>query len=498
MTCLSPRDALLFSLATLTPQITHLAAPFDDADLDPVILRDYQMRVLREAVAYFRMGFRRVLIQLPTGGGKTVLAAQVLLAVLAAGGFSQFIVHRKELLNQTSRSFTAMGLPHGFIAADRPLDLEAATILAGVQTLVNRLDVVLPPNLVVLDEAHHCVAGTWERVLAAYPDAYILGLTATPERLDGRGLGEHFDVMVLGPTTAELIERGFLSPYDYYAPHRPDLSGLHTLGGDYNQTEVQALMDRPELVGDMVSHYLRLAGGQKGIVFASSIAHSRNLADAFRAAGVRAAHLDGTSKDREAVMEGFCGDRYDVLSNVDLFDEGLDVPGIVYVGMGRPTKSMTKYRQQAGRALRLAEGKTRAIIADHAGNAFIHGLPDDDYEWSLEGRSKAARGACNDDAEPVRQCLTCYRVYPSKVKACPGCGAAQTPTAREIKIREGELEKLERERLKQERAERRKAEEKACKTYDDYYRLAVARGYNEPVKWARARSSMRSRSFRFR
>lgn len=487
------RQALLFSLATGVPEFLHLAVPLRDSLLCPVTLRDYQLDILQRVAALMRQGVRRVLIQLPTGGGKTVMAGQALLSAQQSGFAGQFIVHRKELIDQTSESFDRMDLPHGFIAAGRPLDLHAATTLAGVQTLANRLDLVLPPNLVIVDEAHHAGAGTWERVLAAYPDAFILGLTATPERLDGRGLNEHFDALVIGPSVAELIERGFLSPYDYYAPSRPDLTGLHTTGGDFNRGEVAGLMDRAELIGDVVEHYQRLAPGQQGIVFAAGREHSRNLAEAFLAAGVRAAHVDGAMPDRERkrIDGAFRAGEIDVMTNVDLFGEGYDVPGIVYCGMARPTKSLSLFMQQAGRALRTAPGKTRAIICDHASNAFTHGLPDDDREWSLEGRAARKRAACNDDAEPVRQCMTCYRVYPSSEKSCPGCGATATATPREIRVKEGELEKLEREAAKKRQQAVRKAEEQACGSYADFFDLAVSRGYAKPAGWARMRADLK-------
>lgn len=509
---LSPRDALLFSIATLTPEIAHVGVPIRDELLSPTVLRDYQLDMLREASALMRQGFRRVLLQLPTGGGKTVMAGQALLGAQTSGFTGQFLVHRKELIDQTSESFTGMGLRHGFVAAGRPFTPEASVTLAGVLTLANRLDLVLPPDLLIIDECHHAVSDTWSRVLAGCPDAYMLGLTATPERLDGRGLADQFDAMVIGPPVAELIRRKFLSRYDYYAPSRPDTSGLHSQGGDFRRDEAAALMDQPELVGDVVAHYLRLAKGKQGIVFAVNRDHSRSLVAAFQAAGVRAAHVDGALSDTERgrIVRAFRAGELDLMVNCELFGEGFDVPGIVYVGLARPTKSLALFLQQVGRALRVLRGKVRAIICDHAGNAFIHGLPDDPREWSLDGRVARARGAVNADAEPVRQCLTCYRVYPSVVKVCPGCGTQATPTAREIRVREGELEKLERlqtraaqaaERAARRQAEAedrmllavlRKAEERGCRDYADFHDLAVRRGYDKPGAWARMRVNMRN------
>lgn len=489
---LSPRDALLLSSASLTPELAARNVPLWPSLIQEVSLRDYQLDLILRALALMRQGFRRVLIQLPTGGGKTVMAAALLNSTSRLAVPAQFIVHRKELIDQTSASFDERRLSHGFVASGRPFDPGALVLLAGVQTLVNRLDLVLPPNLIILDEAHHATAGTWETVLAAYPDAYVIGLSATPERLDGRGLGEQFDVMVQGPPVAWLIEREYLSPYTYYAPTVPDMSGVDTVAGDFSRSGAAAVMDRPKIIGDVVDHYRRLAPGQRGIVFAVNREHSRNLAAAFQGAGIRAAHVDGDSKDRDEVMQSYRDGVLDIMTNVDLFGEGLDVPGIVYVGLARPTKSLSLFLQQVGRGLRPVSGKREAILCDHAGNAFIHGLPDDERTWSLDGR-KARPRSSNDDATPIRQCLECFRVAPSRLAVCPGCGVAFQKTAREIEIEEGQLTKLERDRLKKESAAQRKAEEKACRSWDAFKVLGEQRGYPDPGKWASAQMLMRKR-----
>lgn len=475
--------------------------PFDPGFFDRLrpAVHDFQLDLLLRLVAAIAQGYTRILLQLPTGGGKTHLAK----ALLGGADLAQFIVHRKELIEQTSTAFTSSGIAHGFVASDKPLDLDASVLLCGIATLAKRLGVVLPPNLAVWDECHHLGAATWIDVMNAYPDDTIhVGLTATPERLDGQGLGKAFQIMLCGPTTAELIARGFLSPYDYYAPSLPDMTGVTTEG------QAEAVMDRPELIGDMVEHYLRLAKGQPGIVFAHSIEHSRHLVDAYRGNGVRAAHIDGemSTKERERIDGMFRDREIEILSNCALLGEGYDVPGVVYVGLGRRTQSVSLFLQMAGRALRTAPGKDRAIICDHAANAFTHGLPDDEREWSLEGRTKKKPGAVNDDADPVRQCMDCYRVYPSTLKACPGCGATMSTTPREIKQREGELVRLEKEALKARIAEEkkraaaaRKTEEKACQSEADFRALAVARGYDNPRAWATRQIGMRAQyAARFR
>jgi len=468
--------------------------PFDPGFFDRLRPppHDYQFDLLHQIVRAIGLGYTRILVQLATGGGKTHLAK----ALIGGADTAQFVVHRKELIEQTSKSFAAAGLGHSFVASDKPMDIDAGLLLCGIATLARRLGVVLPPRLALWDEVHHAVSATWSDVMRSYPDDTIhIGLTATPERLDGRGLGEFFQIMLCGPSTAELIRRGFLSPFDYYAPSLPDLSGAST------DQQAEAIMDQPDLIGDMVDHYLRLASGQPGIVFAHSIEHSRHLVDAYKAAGVRAAHIDGemSTKERERIDRMFREREFDILSNCSLLGEGYDVPGVVYVGLGRRTQSLSLYLQMAGRALRTAEGKSRAIICDHASNVFTHGFPDDEREWSLAGRLGLAATGVNDDADPVRQCLACYRAYPSRLKACPGCGETQATSPRQIKEQAGELVRLEREALAERKAEekkaaarKRKAEESECKSEAEFRALAVARGYDNPHAWASRQVGMRA------
>lgn len=492
MTPLEARAWLNFSVFdTLGPL---LRVPVAETLMPVDILRDYQLDLLRRAIAAMQLGYRRILLVLPTGGGKTVLASAMMASALAQRDRSQFIVHRKELIDQTSDTFTAQGLAHGFIASGRPAPTQSDLItLAGVQTLVRRLDLILPPRLAIVDESHHATATSWANVLEYYgeQDCFTLGLTATPERLDGKGLDEHFDVMIVGPSTADLIEAGWLSPFDYYAPGVPDLSGIHTTAGDFNRGEIDELMNEPKLVGDIVSHYLKLAPGEQGIVFAASRNHSRSIVDAFLREGVKAAHVDSETPDRKDIVDAHKAGALTIMSNCELFGEGFDVPAVSYVGLARPTKSLALHLQQAGRGLRISPGKQRAVICDHAGNAFRHGLPDEPREWSLQGRKgRLASSNPNADATPVHQCETCFRVTPSAVKICPGCETPFPVKAQaDPKQEAGELAKLERVA----RAKKRKAEEGLCRTFDDFLKLAIARGYDKPQGWARVRMSMRAR-----
>lgn len=491
---LSPRERTLFAAATLTPEINHIGVPIQEHLLDQGVLRHYQYDMLVEAAHWMRAGYRRILLVLPTGGGKTVIASSLLNSTYLMGYSSQFIVHRKELIKQTSTTFTKNGLTHGFIATGFPVDYHADVTLAGIQTLVNRLDKVLPPYLSVIDEAHHAAASSWADVLSYYGDNYVIGLTATPERLDGKGLAEHFDVMIVGPSVSDLIEWGYLSPYEYYAPNRPDMAGVGSTAGDYARAAAAEVMDKPVLIGSTVEHYLRNAKGEQGVVFAVNREHSRHLADGFKGEGIKAAHVDGsmTDKERDWHDAAFRARDIDILTNVDLLGEGYDVPGLVYCALNRPTKSMALHKQQVGRPLRISPGKMQAIICDHAGNVFNHGLPDDDVHWSLHGKKArlAAAGTIND-AVPIRTCMNCYRIEKTSVQVCSNCGTEFPVVDRKIETKDGELAKLEAVEQKRRERARRKMEERGCKSYDTLKLLAERRGYKNPSGWAKMRIKFR-------
>jgi DNA repair protein RadD len=474
------KATLLLSLEICPP---NFELPFNEEAIVRYPLRGYQFEMIADAIDLMRQGVRRVLIRAPTGAGKTVMATAML---GCARQHSQFVVHRKELIKQTSRTFTANGLRHGIVATGWEFQFDADVVIAGVQTLIRRMHLTFPPRLLVIDECHHATSQSWARVLDYYPDAWVIGLTATPERLDGRGLDEQFDAMVVGPSEAELIEQGWLSPFDYYAPDIPDMTGVPSVGGDFVTSAVAKLVDEPKLIGSVVEHYLRLCPGEQGIVFGASRQHSRNIAAEFVANGVSAMHVDGSmsEKERDYFDDAFRAGDIRIGLNCDLFSEGYDVPNISYLGDASPSRSRVKVRQRWGRPLRVHPGKSKAIICDHAGNAIRLGdFPDYDYPWSLQGRAVRERTSGANDALPVRQCKQCFRVSPSTVEACPSCGTEFPAQVRTLRQEEGQLTKLERVKLKEERRIQRKIEERQCKTPDDFIRLAEQRGYPNPRGW---------------
>lgn len=446
-------------------------------------LRPYQAQAIADARKAFRAGHRAVLFQLPTGGGKTVTASTVVHGAAAKGNATWWLTHRRELAGQASKTFHELGIPHGTVQAGFVSNPRASVQVGSIQTIARRLDQLPSPDLIVFDEAHHLGAASWEAIFNHFPRARILGLTATPWRLDGQGLGRWFGHMVRGPTTAELIEEGSLSKYRLFAPATPDLSDVATAQGDYQRGALAQAMDKPQIVGDAIGHYQRLCPGKRAVAFAAGVQNSINIAALFNAAGIPAEHVDGSmsTEARDAAVARFRSGETLILSNADLFGEGFDVPAIEAAILLRPTKSLSLHLQHVGRALRPCEGKTEAILLDHAGNSLMHGLPDDVREWSLEDREKRSRKEIADT--PVRQCKECFFVY-RPAPACPQCGHRPPVVVREIEQVEGTLQEV-----KVAAASARKWEERDCSTLDDWQALARQRGYKPG--WAMIRYQAR-------
>ncbi len=446
-------------------------------------LRDYQHLILEDTRALLRAGSHSVLIQSPTGSGKTALCAHMMGTASGRGHRAWFVVHRRELTKQSIATFDKVGIPHGVVAAGFPPDPRQLVQIGSIQTLVKRFDRLQPPRLIVWDECHHLAAGSWSQVHAAFPEAVHIGLSATPERLDGTGLSRWFDHLVEGPTVAELIGEGWLVPYRLFAPAPVDLSSVRTTLGDFAKGQLAGVMDRPTITGDAIAHYQRYAAGRRAVVFCVSVEHSRHVVAQFTAAGIAAAHVDGESHpiERDDAIARFERGEIQVLSNVELFGEGFDLPAIECVIMLRPTHSLALYLQQCGRGLRPAPGKGECIILDHAGNSQRHGLPDDPRAWSLEGRKKPK--ASTSAQVPVRTCLRCFATVPAAAIACKHCGFAfQDSGAREVEQVDGELVEVAIDPIEARRVRNR--EQAKAQTLEDLIALGMARGYRNPTAWA--------------
>jgi superfamily II DNA or RNA helicase len=453
-----------------------------------ITLRPYQQAAIDDARQAYANGCRSVLFQLPTGGGKTITASTVVHGAAEKRNSVWWLTHRRELAMQASKTFYGLGIPHGTIQSGHISNASALVQVASIQTIARRIDQLAPPDLIIFDECHHIGAKSWTALFNAFPKARILGLTATPWRLDGQGLGQWFQHMVEGPTTRELIDEGSLCEFRLFAPSAPDLSDVRTAAGDYQRGSLAKAMDKPAIVGDAISHYRTLCPGKRAVVFAAGVENSKNIVAQFRGAGIPAEHVDGSmgNEERDAVVERFRRGETLILSNADLFGEGFDVPAIEAAILLRPTKSLSLYLQQVGRALRPMEGKSEAIILDHAGNSLTHGLPDDAREWSLEDREKKKRASPTE--VPVRQCAECFFVYRPAPK-CPQCGHVTPVQARELEQVEGTLAEVKRTEEIAKRA--RRLEERDCQTLADWQNLARQRGYKPG--WAIHRFQARQR-----
>lgn len=443
-------------------------------------LRPYQTQIIEDVRALLRQGIRSIVIQSPTGSGKTALSATMLGSAASKNKRAWFIVHRRELVKQSMRTFYKAGIPHGVVAANFLPDPRQPVQICAIQTLIKRMERLTPPDVIVWDECHHLAAGSWSVVHKFFPKAIHIGLSATPERLDGTGLGHWFTHMIRGPSVAQLITDGYLAPYRLFSPNPPDLSGVHTKLGDFVRGELSAIMGDPRVVGSTIEHYKRLAMGKRAVVFECSINNSLQTVEQFKQAGITAAHVDGETDPvvRDATLQAFERGEILVLSNVELFGEGVDVPAIEAVILRRPTQSLALYLQQVGRGLRACEGKDTAIILDHAGNALRHGLPDEDREWTLEGRRKK-RG--NKEGMAVKLCPKCFAAQPATNRACKVCGTVFFTVERDVEEVAGELVEVDKERLR----ELRKKEERKAGTLEELVALGISRGYKNPEGWAK-------------
>jgi DNA repair protein RadD len=360
--------------------------------------------------------------------------------------------------------------------------------VASIASLVRRIDRHDHHyDLIVVDESHHAVAGTWRRVIDAMPGAKVLGVTATPERLDGRGLGDVFDAMVVGPAVAELIEGGYLSRFTCFAPVAPDVSGISTRAGDFAVDELAGIMARPVIVGSAVLSYEKLCPGKRAIVYSVDRHHSRMLAQRFIDRGHKAAHLDSEAprEDRRAMIQALGTGELEIVTNCGIISEGLDVPAVEAVLLARPTQSLALYLQQVGRALRPSPGKDRALILDCAGNLYRHGMPDDGRQWTLDGKPRRQREP--GDVPRLRRCEQCDAINPPKAPTCLACGASLRPTPQEQREIETELRRVEQ--LRHSEALRGMSYGKALKwagsDQSKLHQVAAARGYRPGWVWYR-------------
>lgn len=389
--------------------------------LDDIQTRDYHR--LRQIAAN---GSKRVIYQAPTGSGKTVVSSHLIEQATSRGKRVLFMAPRRELVTQCAEKLRENGVNYRVEMAEHErCDESAAVTLASKDTLHSRYrrfgKHFLPPaDLIIYDEAH-LTAPTVETLFDQYPDSHIIGLTATPARPNGgKGLGDLYDSLMIGPTYEELIERGRLVPTRLFRPSAPDMKGAGTSAGDWNSKEREKRANTNELVGDIVHHWIKWASDRQTIVFTTGVRHSMHVAERFRAHGISAQHIDGdfTIEERDQLMHEFRTGEVQVLTNCQIATYGLDIPDIGCIVFACPTKSIVKWKQAAGRGLRAATDKDDCIVMDHANASAEHGMPDEDIPWVLDTSKKV---------EEVRKqrlikCRKCGQRYAAAEPACPKCG----------------------------------------------------------------------------
>jgi DNA repair protein RadD len=474
-------------------------------------LRPYQSEGKYRIYEHWAAGKQNVLAIYPTGAGKTVLYSDI---VAEYAGASCVVAHRQELVGQTCVALARNGVRHGIIAPDSVVKniiaLEIAEIgrsyfdtnsrvkVAGVDTALSRIKEGNPwaqqVGLFIQDEAHHMLReNKWGKVVSLFPHARVLGVTACSSRADGKGLGREadgiFDEIVIGPTMRELIKLGYLSEYRIFAPPSDiDLSGVEiTASGDFSPDPLRkAVHKASRLVGDIVEHYQRIAPGKLGVTFAVDIESAKEIAQAYRAAGVPAEVITGTTPTllRANLLRRFARREILQLVNVDIFGEGFDLPALEVVSFARPTASYQLFKQQFGRVLRIMASKTHGIVIDHVDNVRRHGLPDMPRLETLSRRQRRASNTPND-AIPLTTCLNppCLAsVYPRYLKCCPYCGFANPIAGRSLpEMVDGDLHEISPEWLAQMRGEIEKMDTTPA-TYGGVIGASILKNHRERLR----------------
>lgn len=420
-------------------------------------LRDYQQNDIERLRAAVGRGSRSPLYQLPTGGGKTAVAGDLIRRAREKEHHVLFLAPRRELVYQACQRLDSLDLDHGIIMAGEDPTVMPSIQVASIPTLharaVQRYRIAFPPaDLVVVDEAHIGVGGRAQEIIDSYREAssVVVGLTATPARTDGRGLGAIYDELVQGPSIPELVQQGWLAPARYFSGRKPDMSGVKIQGGDYNKRQSGARVNDIELVGDVVSNWLRLASDRPTFVYAVTRAHSRHLCDRFIEAGVAAEHIDSMTDldERKAIQQRLRDGVTQVLCNCEILTYGVDFPPVSCLVVARPTKSIARYLQMVGRGLRPFDGKADCLVLDHAGVIEDVGFVDDPVPWSLDGKTRV-QDRKSQSSKPIDiACPECDAVFRPR-KYCPHCGLDLSSQYKQaIAAQEAQLAEVDRKTRK--------------------------------------------------
>lgn len=425
-------------------------------------LRPYQTDAVERLRGELRKGKRSLVLQAQVGLGKTVIASEIIGSAKAKGGHILFVAHRRELIRQASEKLTRFQINHSIVMAGHPAPSLYDRVHVGtIQSFTARMrrGAFKPEDVrvIIIDEAHRAAGATYRKLLELYPRAVLLGLTATPTRTDGQGLGDLFEGLVSLMDYTQAVDEGHLVPLRYFVPSTPDLTGVRVKAGEYNEEDLEKRMNTPKLTGDIVDHWLRHSSERLTICFGITVRHSIALRDAFLRKGVQACHIDGETplEERDQLFKDFQAGRYRVLCNVGIATEGTDVPEVSSIIQAFATKSPIKHIQTIGRASRPFAGKTDAKVFDHGGNVRRLGIVEDYTDWTLEqgkGANDAKKKSAEDEAvkkSAELHCASCSTVFSGTI-LCPSCGALfdirKAPM--DVLVAPGELAELSPKALK--------------------------------------------------
>ena len=393
---------------------------------------------------------KSVILQQPTGSGKTHVALKIIKHGLKHGRRVWFCVDRLTLIDQTIDLFIEHGIQIGVQQSNHPMYNPTAPVqVVSLQTLARRRrEDWIPTDLVIVDECHTNYA-IIKKVMDTWNNLKYLGLSATPFT---RGLGLVWERLVVAATTGELIESGHLSDYIAYAPSQPDLTGVRQSGGDYSTTDLEERMN--VITGDVVAHYMAHGNNGKALYFTPTVAYAQALADEFVRAGVDADHVSGhdTPERRQDIMDKYRDGRIKLLTNCEVLTKGFDAPDIMVGGLCRPTRSLSLHIQMCGRFIRAFEGKDKATIFDHAGNIERLGFPDDELPRTLDMGEPNVNSDTRERDEPTPwNCPKCHTLVPNGTGICPTCGF-EARARHEVEVSAGVLKMIERTGLSQKQA----------------------------------------------
>ena len=452
--------------------------------MNEIILRDYQEIGVENIRKSLKSGFKAPLFVLPTGGGKTIIFSYIAKSVESKQKKVLILVHRIELLKQAVKALVGSNV--GIINPKFTPNFHANIQVASVQTLVNRMNLYSHFDLIIIDEAHHSISNTYKEIIDNY-NTTILGVTATPIRGDGKGLGRDsggcFDDLIVGSTVKNLIaKKNLVEPKIYSTPNKIDLSGIKKKGSDYDKEELSIEFDKPSITGNAVIEWNKICKNTLTVVFCINVLHAQHVANEFNANGISSKSIDGTMNDieRNQILSDFEKGKILVLTSVDLVGEGFDLPKIGAIIMLRPTLSTGLYIQQIGRVLRPSDGKECGYVLDHVGNVQIHGLPTMDREWSLDGEVKTNKKNKQEKTLKLKQCESCYHIH-EPAPECPECGFKYEVKTRNIVHKDGELVEIKEQEI-QQKLDLKKEVAKA-RTLEELQRIANQRNYKEG--WAK-------------